>query len=364
LTINAGDAQTVGKRLWLRIPGLGRLQRVDLGILPLLLSFPFRRRQFVLREDIPLVIVAVVYIIIYAIRCVSDLDLLRAGYMQAAFIALWLVCRREHGDLFPAAVRMTVIVWFAVGLYQYVCVALGIPIEMTGRFVEGRSGVPSLASEASTYGSLSMVQLMYLLSENNAKNRPYIICAAASVLLSGSLLALGLFVFPLMKLKPRYRIMVIIAVPVLALADYSLTAAGLTSRLSNVGSGDSLVDLILDPSLNLRLGQIYFTLYENLRASLLFASPVDFMAQYNDFANKTPFLLETGVNYILTSAGDLIYGGGPVGALLIFMFIRKAQAQAATRAKKFEKVAFIAACMLNPIPLSNVFLVIYAQRKT
>ena len=33
------------------------------------------------------------------------------------------------------------------------------------------------------------------------------------------------------------------------------------------------------------------------------------------------------------------------------------------REENFEKVAFIAACMLNPISLSNVFLIMYAQQK-
>jgi hypothetical protein len=87
------------------------------------------------------------------------------------------------------------------------------------------------------------------------------------------------------------------------------------------------------------------------------------MNQYNAFADTSRIFMETGSNFILTSAGDLIYGYGPVGALLLFVFVRKAQSQSATRAKKIEKFTFIVACMLNPIYLSNIFLVMYAQQK-
>jgi hypothetical protein len=80
------------------------------------------------------------------------------------------VCRREQGEFFPSAVRLTILIWLAVGLYQYISVALGLPIEIAGRFVEGRSGVPSLTPEPSIYGSLSILHMMY--SPNYKKNNP------------------------------------------------------------------------------------------------------------------------------------------------------------------------------------------------
>ena len=372
-----------------RVPSI---QLADIGVLPLLITFPFmfypkilegdtqpwifigtvialftfRVRTFLVKSDLPLLLMSALCLGAFALRNSSGQEqLIRAAFTQVLFVSLFIVCRRERGDLFPSAIRMTILIWFIAGLTEYIFVQLGLPITwIEGRFLLGRGGVPSLASEPSTYGSLSMVQMMYLLAENKAKNRPYILLAAISVLLSGSLLALGLLVFPLMKLRLRQRIFVIIGILVLALIDYTFTPGDLTARLSGFIVGRSAVDFILDPSLNLRVGHIYFTLDRNLMDSLFFVSPVNFMAQYNDFAANSFLFIETGSDFILTSAGDLIYGSGLFGALLIFMFIRNAQKASSTRRGKFEKFAFIIACMLNPIPLSNVFLIIYAQRKT
>jgi hypothetical protein len=367
-----------------------RLRLSDIGILPLIAACPFmyfpkvlegdtqpwlligalaafltyRTRRFMLRGDVPLVALALLCVLVYALRGGLTSDLVRAAYTQGTFIMLWLVCRRDDGDLMPAAIRLTVGVWLAVGLYQYVFVALGLPVEIAGRYVEGRGGVPSLTSEPSTYGSLSMLHMMYLLSERNPRNRPYIAATAVSVVLSGSLLAFLLLLFPLMKLKMRWRITAILAIPLLVFIDYLSTSAGINARLESfVSPTAGIAAAVLDPSLNIRLGHIYFTLVANLRQSLLMSSPVDFMNQYNAFVSDMPIFIETGSNFILTAIGDLIYGYGPFGALLLFVFIRKAQSQSATRAKKFEKFAFIVACMLNPIYLSNVFLVMYAQRR-
>ena len=75
-----------------------------------------------------------------------------------------------------------------------------------------------------------------------------------------------------------------------------------------------------------------------------------------------PFI-ETGSNFILPAAGDLIYSYGIAGAVLLFMFFRRMLATTRTRADRIVKAAFVAACMLNPITISNVFLIIYAQQK-
>jgi hypothetical protein len=364
--------------------------RSDLGILPLIACCPFmyfpkilegdtqpwvmlaaliafitfRTRRFILRGDIPLVLLALLCIVVYAMRAGFGLDLLRAAYTQLAFVVLWLVCRRDHGDFLPTAIRLTVVIWFAVGLYQYVFVALGLPVEIAGRYVEGRSGVPSLTSEPSTYGSLSMLHMMYLLSERNPKNRPFIAATAVSVVLSGSLLAFALLLFPLRRLTMRWRVAAILAIPVLVGIDYLFTSAGLTLRVTSIASTpEGLAAVVLDPSVNLRLGHIYFTLIQNGWQSLLWISPVDFMNQYNAFADTSRIFIETGSNFILPAVGDLIYSYGWVGALLLLVFIRRAQSQSVTRTEKLEKLAFIGACMLNPIYLSNVFLVMYAQRR-
>jgi hypothetical protein len=304
--------------------------------------------------------------IIYALRAEVASDVLRAFYTQLTFVILWMVCRREQGDVFPGAIRLTILVWLGVGLYQYTAVALGLPVEITGRFVEGRSGVPSLASESSSYGSLSVLHMMYLIAERKASNNIYIACAAASVVLSGSLLAVLLLLFPLMKLSVKLRVAVVVGIPLLVLADYQLTSAGVTSRLFSLMYGEvgAASSLLLDPSLNLRIGHVYFTLVENLVDSLLLTSPVSFMAHYNGFAFDSRIFIDTGSNFILPAAGELIYGSGLAGVLLLVVFLARAQAQCATRAERVGKIAFIIACMLNPISLSNVFLVMYAQRKS
>lgn len=386
-TSGAGDGSSASL---LGAPGRRRALRFDAGIVPLIVCCPFmyfpkvlegdtqpwvmiaalialftyRTRRFILRGDVALVLLAMLCVVVYAVRAGFGVDLLRAAYNQLTFIVLWLVCRRDRGDYLPTAIRLTVLVWFAVGLYQYVFVALGLPIEIAGRFIEGRSGVPSLTSEPSAYGSLSMLHMMYLLSEHKTSNRPFIVATVVSVVLSGSLLAFALLLFPLMKLKLRWRIIAMLAIPLLVSFDYLLSSAGLTLRVSNIASTtQGLAAAMLDPSVNIRLGHIYFTLIQNFWRSLFWLSPVDFMNQYNAFADTSRIFMETGSNFILTSAGDLIYSYGLVGALLLWLFIRKAQRQCVTRAEKLEKLAFIGACMLNPIYLSNVFLVVYAQRR-
>jgi hypothetical protein len=167
-----------------------------------------------------------------------------------------------------------------------------------------------------------------------------------------------------MKLRMHPRIAVFIVTPLLGIAYYLFITGGLTSRLSSFSTTESgLAGLLLDPSLNLRFGHLYFTLYKNLFDSLLLISPISFMSQYNSFALDSGVFIETGSNFILPAAGELIYGSGIVGALLLILFILKASAQCTTPVKKLEKVAFIAACMLNPISLSNMFLIMYAQQK-
>jgi len=326
--------------------------------------FSFRTRRFVRPDDGILIGLASLSFLAYAARSELGLETIRNAYTQITFIVLWVVSRRERGDFFPAAIRLTIVVWLGVGLYQYFSIAFGLPIEISGRYVEGRSGVPSLTSEPSTYGSLSMIHMMYLLSERKARNNLFIAAAAASVVLSGSLLALVLLVFPLMKLKMRWRVAAALGLALLVVGDGMFTDAGLTARLSSIAAdGSGLAASLLDPSLNLRFGHVYFTLFENLSSSLWLTSPVDFMEQYNRFAADSGVFIETGSNFILSAAGELIYGSGIAGALLLFFVIRKARAESSTPGRKLEKTAFIIACMLNPISLSNAFLIIYAQQK-
>ena len=330
----------------------------------LLALFTFRTARFATRTDMSLILLAITCAGVYAIRSDGGIAMVRAFYTQAAFIVFWLVCRRENSEFFPAAVRLTIVVWLAVGVYQYFALAFGWPVEIAGRYVEGRSGVPSLTSEPSTYGSLSMLHMMYLLARDERKNVPYIAAAAISVVLSGSVLALILLIFPLLKLKARLRMAALVALPTLALFDFFFTSAGLTSRLQSIGAdGTGLTSLLLDPSLNLRVGHLVFTLGVNFFNSLLLQSSLGFMEQYNTFAQNSGLFIDTGSDFILPALGELIYGSGVFGLLLFLRVIYLAQKRSAGTSAKFEKIFFTFMCMLNPISLSNFFLVLYLNRK-
>jgi hypothetical protein len=178
-------------------------------------------------------------------------------------------------------------------------------------------------------------------------------------------LAILLLVFPLFKLKAGPRLVAFIAVPALVMADYLFTSAGLTSRLLSIGAeGTGFAAALLDPSLNLRVGHIYFTLGVNLIDSLLLQTPLTFMDQYNAFAKNSGLFIETGSDFILSAAGELIYGSGSFGLVLLLTVLYFAQARSISGLAKTEKIAFIMICMLNPISLSNFFLVLYANRRT
>ena len=366
------------------------IRREDIGIIPLLLSFPFmffpkvlagdtqpwvllcalaalftfRRDQFVARSDIWILMIAMACIAVYVSRSESLADSVRAVYTQVAFVVFWLVASRERGEYFVGAIKLTIVVWLAIGIYQYFALLLGLPVEFVGRYVAGRSGIPSLTSEPSMYGSLSVVQMMYLLSHRRADRHGfYVACAATSVVLSGSLLALLLLSLVFLRLNRRLRVAISLAVPSLVIVDYAFTSAGLTSRLSDIFSQDAgVIGVFLDASLNLRIGHVYFTLVDNLWESLFLMEPLSFMAQYNAFASTSGVFIDTGSNFILPAAGELVYGSGVFGLLLLVLVFMRAQAGVGTLTRKLEKLAFISACMLNPISISNIYLIVYARQ--
>ncbi len=325
--------------------------------------FAYKQQQFLKYKDIPLLILSVLCVFSYAIRASVDAELLRIIYMHIAFMIFWVVVRRESEDLFPIAVRFTVVVWLAVGLYQYVAVILGLPVEFIGRFVQGRSGVPSLTAEPSFYGSMSMLHMMYLLNEQSGKHKIWFCSAAgASVILSGSLLALLLFVFPLLKLRFFWLVFSLVAGVLVVFFDSMVNPAGLTTRLDTVLQSGFGVDVILfDPSLNLRFGHVYFTLVHNLFPSLALSSPVNFMADYNQFAAASGSYIDTGSNFILPALGELVYTSGPFGLALAIGVI--VYAIKASPRRQIEKIAFMLACLLNPLQISNPFLLIYALQR-
>ena len=362
--------------------------RRDLGILPLVLVLPFayvpkilegdtqpwvliaslfalvtfRTDTLVRRDDYPLFGLGVLCATVYALRSPLDLGLLRQIYTQAAFLILWIITGRERGDYFPGAVRLTIVIWFVVGIVQWTFVRLGIPIDFAGRFVEGRGGIPSLTPEASYYGSLSVLQMMYLMSRRRAENALFVVMAGLSVLLSGSVLAILLLIFPLTKLGWRMGALAVLLAAVALTAEYAFGLGGIEQTLGRFDVQESLLNVFSDPSLNLRVGHIFFTLYEHVWDSLTFATSIDFMNQYNSFARRGGLFIDTGSNFILPAAGELVYSSGVFGLALIYAVIRRALAASVSRSAKVEKLILILVCLLNPIPLSNPFLVMYAQK--
>lgn len=332
------------------------------GLLALL---TFKQQHFLKSKDIPLLVLSVLCVFSYAFRASVDSELLRVIYMHVAFMVFWMIIRRESTDLFPIAIRFTVVVWLVVGLYQYVAVILELPVEFTGRFVGGRSGVPSLTAEPSFYGSMSMLHLMYLLNDQSGRHKLWFCLAAgASVLLSGSLLALLLLVFPLLKLRLFWLFVALTAGGAVVFVDSLINPGGLTMRLAAVlQDGFGFGVILVDPSLNLRFGHIYFTLIHNFFPSLLLSSPVNFMADYNQFAATSSSYIYTGSNFILPALGELVYNSGSFGLALaigIILFAVRASPR-----RWLEKIAFMSACLLNPLQISNPFLLIYAlQRDT
>lgn len=87
------------------------------------------------------------------------------------------------------------------------------------------------------------------------------------------------------------------------------------------------------------------------------------MADYNQFAVASGSYIDTGSNFILPALGELVYSSGPFGLALaigIILFAVKASPR-----RWVEKIAFISVCLLNPLQISNPFLLIYAlQRDT
>jgi len=365
------------------------MPKSDLGILPLMVAIPFmfypkvlegdtqpwvligaaialvsfRSKEFIRRRDIMLILTAMMCIVVYGLRSTLSAGLLRQAYTYVAFAILWIVCDREKGDYFPHVVRATVVLWFAAGLFQYIAVLGGYELEM-GRFMPGRSGVPSITAEASYYGSLSMIHVMYLMGDQRRHNGIYVACAVGSVVLSGSLLAMLLLAFPIRRLPAKYRVAAFVLFPILVIGDYYFTSAGLVARIQAIGAqGVGASAVFMDASLNLRIGHLYFTLWKHLVPSVLMVGPIDFMAQYNAFAVQSGLFIETGSEFILPAIGEMVYGAGLFAIALLAMVLSRAADRCTARDLKIERVLFMLACMLNPISLSNIFLIMYAQSR-
>jgi hypothetical protein len=332
-----------------------------LGALIALLTF--RTQSFLRRDAVLAVALAALALLFVFGRSGLTAESLRSTYVLGTFAILFVVAKRGGHDLFAVGVRITLLIWFLVGAYQYVALLMNLPVNFVGRFVEGRSGVPSLTAEASYFGSLSVLMSMYLLHFGRRTDLPYHAMAVLSVLMSGSLLAAVLLLFPFLYLRNSWKLLAFAAVATLITLDAAINEAGLTARVAGFASiEEGALGVLLDPSLNLRLGHIYFTLWENLGRELLLRNPIDFMAEYNTFAQQSGVLIPTESNFVLPIAGELLYLSGPAGLAIALMIVFGAANGGSLAGTTLLRAAFALACLLNPISVANPLLIFFATQ--
>ncbi len=260
--------------------------------------------------------------------------------------------------------RYVLLVWFLVGLYQFLALRFGLPVSFAGRFIEGRNALPSLTAEPSFFGSLSVLMAMYLLHDRKRGDGWFVALATLNVLMSGSLLSVLLLGFPLLYLRFDLKVLAALALFGMLILDATFNEAGIVARLAGFQSaGEGLVGVILDPSLNLRIGHVWFSLWSNLPASLAFAHPIDFQNQYNAFAAGTGVLIPTESNFILPMAGELVYNGGLFGAGIVALLVWTGAEAGPTAGQRLIRAGFIIACFVNPISIANPFLIFYVMQE-
>ncbi len=374
-----------------RPAGFGRsIAAADLGLLPFLFTLPFlyvpkvlegdtqpwvlvtailalltyRPRLFIQRRDLPAILLGILALAAYVIRAGLGLETLRAAFIFLTFAVLWILASRGGHDWFRVGVRYVLLVWFLVGLYQFLALRFGLPVSFAGRFIEGRNALPSLTAEPSFFGSLSVLMAMYLLHDRKRGDGWFVALATLNVLMSGSLLSVLLLGFPLLYLRFDLKVLAALALFGMLILDATFNEAGIVARLAGFQSaGEGLVGVILDPSLNLRIGHVWFSLWSNLPASLAFAHPIDFQNQYNAFAAGTGVLIPTESNFILPMAGELVYNGGLFGAGIVALLVWTGAEAGPTAGQRLIRAGFIIACFVNPISIANPFLIFYVMQE-
>ena len=370
--------------------GIRRFPLSDVGLLPFLLALPFlyvpkilpgdtqpwvffgavlalfafRPRLFVQKKDLLAIFLALGSLAAYAARAGLSVETVRTAYILLVFATIFILAGRGGHRWFRSAACAVLVIWFLVGLYQYLAVHFRLPVSFVGRYGEGRSGVPSLTAEPSFYGSLSVIIAMYLLHDRRRGDWIFLLIATLNVLMSGSILAILLLGFLFAYLRPAAVLAGALLLALLVFLDASVNEAGLTARLAGFRSIQrGLINVMLDVSLNLRAGHIWFTLGENLLPELLFRNPVQFRMEYNNFAAATGILVQTETNVILPMAGELIYGGGLFGFGIVLLLIVKAARSGPNLWFGFVRGLFVFACLLNPISIANPLLIFYALQE-
>lgn len=289
----------------------------------------------------------------------------RFAYKIVSFAVIWLCTKSVSTELVALGMKMVIAIWFLVGLYQTVVIALGINVLFAGRIVVGRSGVSSLAPEPSLYGMLSVVAILYLLFYTQGTRPIYILMALANVFLSGSLLAVlaSLFVVSSLSFRAKLAFFTILA-PFIVYLVSTFDLQFLNRLMSFRELGSNWQILLADYSINLRVGHVVFTLATNLLPNLFLMAPVSFEHAYNLWASHTSVFLPTGSDFILTALGELIYNSGFFGLVLLIVFFVTTFRR--NPKKPWIKVGIIFFLMLTQVGFSSIFLILFGLqgRKT
>lgn len=288
---------------------------------------------------------------------------LRYGVILATFVMLWHVGQRGVIPAVGTFVRFTIVLWFLVGFYHTIAIRLGLPVDFFGRYVAGRSGVPSLTVEASYYGSISVLHLMYVLSDRRRFDWIFYGLAVGSVLLSGSLLSFLLLIIPFFRLPIRLKLAAGLIGLLAILVGFDLQSSGFFARILSLDPSAFTESLLGDYSSNLRAGHVVFTFYEALPQEIMLRNSGDFFYEYNQWAFNSRVFVPNDSSFILPSGGELLFRSGPVGLLIILMILRVTYKSASTWGTRLEKVAFVMACMINPISLINPVFILYIHKR-
>lgn len=327
------------------------------------LYWPYRRRENWAGTAV-IGLLAAGAIAAYWLRGPDQDYFLRYSGIMAALVMLWDIAARDPGPVIGRMVRITIVLWFVVGIYQVVAIRLGLPLEMFGRYTAGRGGVPSLTPEPSYYGSISVLLLMYLIAEGKRSDVRYMVLAVLNVLLSGSLLSYLLLLIPMFRLPMGYKIAGSLLALLAIIGGIDFTGSGFFDRIANLDFSSLGTDILTrDGSINLRAGHIWFTIVENLPRELTFSSLASFYLEYNHWALSSGVFIVNGSDSILPIGGELLFRSGLFGLLIIVMVLRKAWTTAGNRYDRWEKLVFIIACFLNPISFANPLFIFYIHKR-
>jgi len=326
------------------------------------LFFMSKSSKRITKLDAAVLIFALCALLAYLPRSGMSEDFARFGYKVVSFVLFWLCVRALSPALIAQGMKSVIVIWFAVGLFQTVFLALGFDVGIPGRFVAGRGGVPSLAPEPSLYGMLSIIAVLYLMHTKEGAPPLYILLALGNVFLSGSILAIlaSFFVFPLLSFRTRAILLAVFVLLIgIAVTMVDLTFLQRVRDISSLGFDWSL--LLADYSINLRVGHIVYTLWAELPSALLFQTSPEFEREYNNWASGTGRFFPTGSNHILPGIGDMVYRGGLFGLGLTLIVFSVAFRLSPSR--PWIKLIVLLFLTLSQLGIASPFVMLYALQR-